>query len=110
MQYVPPSPPGTLITLHAVISYSDAMSADRTASADAYIGILSNLAAQLGRPVYLCGQWRPGSLANGSGMMVRALRRCDDGAIETIEGLQLSDGRILSGNKIIDRSELHPNY
>ncbi len=93
---------GDVVTVNAECDYSLGLRSPASEPASADVLLASPLRDQHPSPVYLSQGWgRDSGLA--AGMLVRAyvLR---NGQVELVEGVQLSDGRVMVDGDILERA------
>lgn len=107
--------PGTQITVKATCTYTtNTASASMTASK--CVGVLSPISSIINGPIYLAsgysrkvkmpdGTWGEKQNHLADGLLVRFLHKADNGDYVMIEGIQLSDGRVLVDGTPVDRNE-----
>lgn len=107
--------PGTPITVNANCTYTtNATPASMTASK--CIGVVSQISSSIDGPVYLTGGYKRkvkmpdgtwGEYVNraADGMVVRFLHKSQTGDLMMLEGIQLSDGRVLVDGVPVERND-----
>lgn len=95
--------PGDIIELTADCYYKTSANENVQGASDgAYLVVCSPLRSFYPEPVFLAQGWER-SCGMADGMVVRAFVM-DNGEIKLEEGIQLSDGRILVDNRVMERA------
>lgn len=108
--------PGALITLQANCTYTSAGISSSTQAPDQYLGVKAPASLKLNKPVYLARGYHLTSTGNNgsmtsymdslaNGLIVRFIRKEQDGQLHEYEGLQLSDGRVMVDGVPMDRQD-----
>lgn len=107
--------PGTSITVKATCTYSTS-AAQISMTASKCVGVVSPIASDMQNPIYLAGGYKrtvempdgtyaeqKNSLADG--LLVRFLHKTETGDYVMLEGIQLSDGRVLVDGEPVERTD-----
>lgn len=109
------TPPGSLVTVDASCTYKIGGTVPGTQSASGRLGVLSSACGTSPQPIFLQRYYRRARKADGStvvvperianGRLVRFLKRTSDENYTVMEGVQLSDGRVLVNGNPVTRDE-----
>lgn len=107
--------PGSLLTIQATCTYT-ADNVTYNTQAASHLGVTSPVCSGSNCPVYLAHGYKrvithkdgtqttyTDTLANGR--KVRFLHRTENGQFEVLEGIQLSDGRVLVNGTPVERTD-----